>query len=41
MTATRVSWGAAACLIVRPGRKTGCCASAQPAMIAATASAAV
>ena len=31
-TATSVSWAAAACRIVRPRRKTGCCASAQPAI---------
>ena len=38
---TRTSCGAAACSMVRPGRKRGSCASAQPATIAATATAAV
>ena len=41
VTATSTSWGAAACLTVRPGRKIGDWASAQPATMAATATAAV
>jgi hypothetical protein len=41
MSETSVEWPAAASSIVSPGRKVGLCAKPQPAMIAATAIAAV